>query len=83
MSFCEFRRLLHLFSRALIRSYLWCCYRYLITSMALEKCKKKKSDIIYIILVRFCPLKIKITQFPGRFLLNPLSTKGDQHEISP
>ena len=62
---------------------LWCCYRYLITSIALEK-GKKKCDIVYIILVQgFCLLKIKITQFPDGFLLNPLRTKSDKHEISP
>ena len=39
------------------------------TSLALEKCKKE-CNILYIILVqRFCPPKIKITQFPGGFRL--------------
>ena len=35
------------------------------------KCKKE-CNILYIILVQgFCPLKIKITQFPGGFRLTP------------
>ena len=42
----------------------------LITSIALEKCKKE-CDIVEIILVQgFCPLKIKITQYPDGFRLN-------------
>ena len=51
-------------------SFNWCYYRWLITSLALEKCKKQ-CNMLYIILVQsFRPLKIKITQFPGRFRLN-------------
>ena len=38
MSFCE---IWHSFSRASIRDFLWCYYRWLITSLALEKGKKK------------------------------------------
>ena len=35
-----------------------------------EKCKKE-CDMAWIILVQgFCPLKIKITQFPDGFYLN-------------
>ena len=42
-----------------------------ITSITLEKYKKKECDVVYIILVQgFCPLKIKITQFPDGFRLN-------------
>ena len=37
MSFCE---ILHLFSQVLIRNFLWCYYRWLITFIALEKCEK-------------------------------------------
>ena len=37
MPFCE---IWHLFSRAPIRNFLWCYYRWLIASLALEKCKK-------------------------------------------
>ena len=46
----------------------------MITSIALEKCKKE-CDIVYVtcffcILVQgFCPLKIKITHFPEEFCL--------------
>ena len=51
-------------------SFNWVYYRWLITSLALEKCKKQ-CNMLYIILVQsFRPLKIKITQFPGRFRLN-------------
>ena len=31
----------HSFSRALMRNFLWCYYRWLITSLALQKCKKE------------------------------------------
>ena len=42
----------------------------LITSLALEKCKKE-CNILEIILVQgFCPLKIKVSQFPGGFHLS-------------
>ena len=37
MPFCE---IWHLFSLAPMRNFLWCYYRWLITSLALEKCKK-------------------------------------------
>ena len=64
---CEFW---HSFSRTLMTNFLWCYYRWQITSLALEKCKKE-CNILWIILVQgFCPLKIKITQFPGGFRLN-------------
>ena len=50
--------------------YLWCYYRFPIISIALEKCKRE-CDIVEIILVQgFCPLKMKITQFPNGFRLN-------------
>ena len=51
-------------------SFNWCYYRYLVISIALEKFRKE-CDIVSVILVQgFCPLKIKITQFPNRFRLN-------------
>ena len=37
---CE---LWHLFSRVPVRNCLWCYYRKLITSIALEKCKKNNA----------------------------------------
>ena len=62
----------HSFSRTPVRNFLWCYYRWLITSLALEKCKKE-CNAPYIILVQgFCPLKIEITQFPGGFRLKAL-----------
>ena len=50
-----------------MRNFLWCYYRRFIASKALEKFKKE-CNILYINLAQcFCPLKIKITQFPGGF----------------
>ena len=46
-------------------------YIRLITSVCLEKCKKMKCSLNYSG-TRFCPLKIKITQFPGVFRLKEL-----------
>ena len=42
LNFCE---IWNIFSRAPIRNCLWCYYRWLITSIALEKCKKE-CDIV-------------------------------------
>ena len=39
------------------------------TSLALEKCKKECNIFLIILVHGFCPLKIKITQFPGGFRL--------------
>ena len=51
-------------------NFLWCYYRWFITSLAFEQ-GKKECNILEIILVQgFCPLKIKITQFPGGFFLD-------------
>ena len=51
---------------------LWCYYRRLTTSLVLKKCKKECN--IYSLnnsgIQGFCPLKIKITQFPSGFHLN-------------
>ena len=50
-----------------MRNFVWCYYRWFITSLALEKCRNE-SNIVWIILVQgFCPLKIKITPFPDGF----------------
>ena len=59
----------HLFSWAPIRNFLWCYYRQLITStlLALEKCKKDCNILKNILVQGFCPLKIKIIQFPDGF----------------
>ena len=62
MSFCE---IWHSFSRAPIRNFLWCYYRWFITFLGLEKCRKECK----IILVQDYPLKIKMTQFHGGFRL--------------
>ena len=64
---CEIQ---HSVSQASMRNFLWCYYRWLITSLSLEKCKKE-DNFVWIILVQgFCPLKIKLTQFPDGFRLN-------------
>ena len=66
---CLFYEISRLFSQALIRNFLWCYYRQLITSVAFEKAEKE-CNIVEIILVQgFGPLKIKITQFPDGFIL--------------
>ena len=41
-----------------------------ITSIALEKCEKECNMLKIILVQGFCPLKIKITQFPDGFRLN-------------
>ena len=65
---------LTLFSWAPIRNFLWCYYRSLIISLALENFKKE-CNMLYVILVQdVCPLKIKITQCPGEFRFNNPST---------
>ena len=38
-----------------------------ITALTLEKCKKECNMLKIILVQDFCPLKIKITQFPGGF----------------
>ena len=66
---CEIQ---HLFSWTSMKNFLWCYYRWFITSSALEKCKKE-CNVLWVILVQdFCPLKIKITQFPDGFRLKIL-----------
>ena len=47
------------------------------TSLALEKRKKMQYSLI-ILVQGFCPLKIKITQFPGGFRLNILCSSSRQ-----
>ena len=60
----------HSFSRTSKRIILRCYYRWLITSLALEK-YEKECTILQIILVQsFCPLKITISQLPVGFRVN-------------
>ena len=59
-----------------MRSFLWCYYGWFITSLALEKCKKEFNILEIILVENFCPLKIKITQFPDWFRLNYLKQLG-------
>ena len=74
------RKWMSYFTRIVITHLFWkfhvipCHYRWFITSLALEKCKKE-CNMLWIIMVQdFCPLKIKITQYPGGFRLNFFST---------
>ena len=63
-------------------NFLWCYHRrdgdgdgdenngdVIITSPTFEKCKKECNMLSIILVQDFCPLKIKITQFPGGFPL--------------
>ena len=60
-----------------MRNFLWCYFRELITSLLLEKCKKNAIFFkLFWYVQGFCPLKIKITQFPGGFCLNKLHPKS-------
>jgi len=60
----------NIFSRAPIRNCLWCYYRWLITSIALEKCKKECDIAENILIVKvFFHWTVKITQFPDGFHL--------------
>ena len=47
-----------------------CLHVQLITFIALEKCEKECNKLEIILVQGFCPLKIKITQFPNGFYLN-------------
>ena len=68
----------HSFSQTPTRNFLWCYYRWLITSLALEKCKKECNILkIDCCGTGFCPLKISITQFPNGFHLNIFSLLVD------
>ena len=60
----------HSFFPTPMRNFLWGYYRWLITSLALEICKKECNVHYLMLLQGFCPLTIKITQFRGGFRLN-------------
>ena len=63
-----------------MRYFLWCYYRWFITSLALEK-RKKECDIFKFILVQdFCPLNIKITQVPDEFRLKTLHITLEKYD---
>ena len=59
----------HSFHWTPMRNFLWCYYRWLITYLALEKCKKNAIFFKLFWFNIFCPLKVKITQFLGGFSL--------------
>ena len=61
MSFCE---IWHSFSRAPIRDFLWCYYRWLITSLALEKGKKNALCLKLFWYKVFVHWKLKLLNFP-------------------
>ena len=52
-----------------MRNSLRCYYRCLSTSLGLEKCRKECNILEMILAQGFCPMRIKITQFPGGFRL--------------
>ena len=58
------------FSRTPMRNFLWCYYKWLIKSLALEKCKKRMQYSLNYSGTKFLSPKIKITEFSGEFLLN-------------
>ena len=60
----------HLFSRTSMRNFLWCYYRWFITSLALEKCKKNAIFFKLFWYKIFVHWQTKITQFPEGFRLN-------------
>ena len=45
--------------------------------MSLEKCKKERDMAFNILVQGFCPLKIKITQFPDGIRLNSFCLQYD------
>ena len=54
----------HSFSRAPIRNFLWCYYRYLITSLTLEKCKKNNAVFFKLFWYKaFVHCKLKLLNF--------------------
>ena len=61
---CEFW---HSLPRASISNILLCYYRWLITSLVLEQCKKECSMLRIILVEGFWSLKINIIQFPDWF----------------
>ena len=75
----------HLFSRAPMRNSLWCYNRYLIISIALEKCKKNVILFKLVWYKVFVHWKLKLraylftfavhTQFPDGFRLNAKDVK--------
>ena len=61
----------HSLSRTPMRNFLWCYYRWLITSLGLKNVKKNAIFCkLFWLAQNFSPLRIKIIQFPGGFRLN-------------
>ena len=61
VTFCE---IWHFFSRTPIRNFLWCCYRSLITSLALENVKKNAICFKLFWYKVFIHWKLKLLNFP-------------------
>ena len=53
-----------------ITTFSWSYFIQLITFKALEKCEKECNMLEIILVQGFCPLKIKISQFPNGFRVN-------------
>ena len=66
LCFHDSREIWHSFSRTPLRNFLWCYCRWLITSLALEKCKKR--DAIFFNKISwykvFVHWKLKLLNFP-------------------
>ena len=58
------REIWHSFSRTSMRNFLWCYYRWFITSSALEKCKKRmQNSLNYSGFYVFVHWKLKLLNF--------------------
>ena len=62
LCFLNSRKIWYLSSWASIRNCVWCYYRLQITSIALEKCKKKKKYIFWFKV--FVDWKLELPNFP-------------------
>ena len=63
----------HSFSRIPMRNFLWCYYRWLITSLGLKNIKKNAIFFKLFCYKVFVHWDLKITQFPSGFPLKNIS----------
>ena len=65
------RKIWHSFSRTSMRNFLWCYYRWFITSSALEKCKTKNAKFFKLFcFFVFVHWKLKLLNFLVDSVLN-------------
>ena len=65
------RQIWHSFSRTSMKNFLWCYYRWFITSSALEKCKKRmQNSLNYSVFFVFVHWKLKLLNFLVESVLN-------------